>query len=329
MKKLTVHMGAHRCASSAIQALLRKKRADLAAGGVALFLREDMEAPDAAVDLRGLYRGGRWPFGRKGGLAKIADAIEALPENHVLVSEENLTGTMPGLYDDAFYPGFATFAGALAALGDRVDMAARMVVRRQDKYLESVYAFRVAFGFAGDFPAFLKRVDTAALSWMRLAAEADKAGLGGHCRFQVLEAWPKGQAGDDALAFLRVDEAVRVGGHPFRGNASFGEADLKLLLALNWLNLGYDIAWRREKLFPALRRREGRDDAAVLDAAGLTLTPDDLASIRAMTDAPVVLKLEDEARAAMLAQYRDENRAFLSHAMTDAPLDVWEAAAHA
>ncbi|TNE62378.1 MAG: hypothetical protein EP335_12350 [Alphaproteobacteria bacterium] len=324
MKQLIVHMGAHRCASSAVQALLRRNRATLEAAGVALFLRADMEEADARVDARGLFRASWRNPTALWRAHRFRQAVMALPHDRIVISEENLIGTMPGQYDGLFYPGFSRFLNALVPLGAQLDLVPRMIVRRQDRFVQSAYAFRVAFGLAQAFPAFVKDLDLQGLSWLRLATGVDRTGLADRFRFQPLEAWPRAEAAARASAFLGLADVLPAADETLKGNASFPEDDLRLMLSLNRAGLGLDIMWRREKLFRALRNRDGESDMDILQACGLKLDRAARQALEGALASPPALTMDSDLRAWMVAHYRDENRAFLSHTTVAADPSLWE-----
>ena len=129
MKKLIVHMGAHRCASSATQAFLRRNRATIA-HHMCIMLRDDLTAEKHGIAMNRFHRYRWWHPARRREVAATMRAIKALPEDTILVSEENLMGIMPGHQGQGFYPGFDGFCAALSRLSRVADVHPRLVVRR-------------------------------------------------------------------------------------------------------------------------------------------------------------------------------------------------------
>jgi|GEM_PF-1713659 len=214
---IIIHAGFHRCASTAVQDLLRARRPVIEASGTALLLREDLEGWLAGRQLRLLYRhkAGSLPSAVRFALAK--SMLRRTGAARVLISEENLIGMMPGVAETRFYPHFRAFLKAVKLLSQDFDISLRFITRRPDRFLESAYAFRVVRGLRMPFPAFLEAVGQDAADWSRLAAEVEAAGLLGLTRFACLEAWGQENPGAAALAFLGHADAAD-GDLKFSGN---------------------------------------------------------------------------------------------------------------
>ena len=322
MKKLIVHMGAHRCASSATQALLRRNRADIEASGVALLLRDELVAETHGVAMNRFYDYRFWHPLRRRDVAVTRRALAHIPQDTVLVSEENLMGIMPGHLRAGFYSGFGPFCQALAVLKRDVEVHPRLVVRRQDRLIESIYGFRVAFGLRDDFGAFIAPFYQMDLSWLRLATTLQRTGFSDTARIDVLEAWPRSvDATDHVLRFLGLEGLALDGGGLRHGNSRFDEPVLEVLLAMNRCALGLDMGWRRDVLFPALRKADGPVFELVQEL--LCLGGDEASVLKAALAVPSRFRLTDAERSHFLASTQEDNVAFLKHPLVQVDAGCW------
>jgi len=316
MKKLTLHLGMHRCASTTTQNLLRANRALLAERGIGVILRADMEAMPA-LDMRLWHRRYKLDPRGWGAVERFVDAVDAMAEPHVVVSEENLVGTMPGVLDRQFYPHFEHLLNRLASLKARFDLQLRFVMRRQDRYLESVYAFRVARGLAEDFDSFRASFPPAAFDWTKITAALDKYGLAGQNRIAVMDDW-RGPALNRHLATLLGLETEGLV-LKSRGNPSLPAVHLPLLLAMNHAGAMPDQTERKVKLLPMLSALAELD----LDAVATLLSAEDARKAEENLDAKVCTGFTNSSRAAFLNLYQGANRQFLEQASVKADASVW------
>ena len=320
MKKLIVHMGAHRCASSATQAFLRRNCAENVRD-VRIVLRDDLLSRTDGFAMTRFYRNRPWHPAYWQDMASTRAAIKACPQDVIVISEENLMGLMPGHEGAGFYPGFANLCRALAKLESVAEVHPRLVVRRQDRLLESIYGFRVAFGLRQDFTDYIRPFLGQDLSWYKMAQALDAAGLAGQARIDVLEAWPREGTTEHLMDFLGVPDLRLAGGGLRMGNSRFSEAALELMLAMNRTGTGVDTEWRRQVLFPALRH--GAEPTAQLIADLLELPEDRMAVLKAALQIPARFSLANEERAAILDACEAGNKAFLKHTMVGASGDIW------
>ncbi|WP_020401391.1 hypothetical protein [Kordiimonas gwangyangensis] len=321
MKKLIVHMGAHRCASSATQAFLRRNCAENVRD-VRIVLRSDLLARTDGFAMTGFYRNRPWHPAYWRDMASTRAAIKACPQDMIVVSEENLMGLMPGHEGAGFYPGFANLCRALAKLRSVAEVLPRLVVRRQDRLLESIYGFRVAFGLRQDFADYIRPFLGQDLSWYKMAQALDAAGLAGQSRIDVLEAWPREGTTEHLMDFLCVPNLQLGGGGLRMGNSRFSEEALELMLAMNRTGTGVDVDWRRKVLFPALRQGAAPTVQFVADL--LELQEDQTAVLKAALQIPARFSLTNEERAAILAACEAGNKAFLKHTIVGASGDIWD-----
>jgi hypothetical protein len=104
----------------------------------------------------------------------------------LVISEENLLGLMPG--HRAARGVYASHRLALRALqlaAHASELHVRWIVRRQDRFLESVYAFRVSRGATEGFESFAARIGPG-LRWAGIARAFASSGLT-DARIQLFE----------------------------------------------------------------------------------------------------------------------------------------------
>lgn len=325
MKKLVIHMGAHRCGSTAIQSLLRREQDQLLDRGVRVHLRADMVS--GGIDLRRLHRytlvNPSWQ--RK--LKQISQSLCAMEHDVLLASEENLMGTMPAVRGHGFYPNFDRLIRALtrldALVGDSVEIAPRLVVRRQDHYLESVYAFRVSRGFDRGFDSFVRTVTRSPISWLRLGQAMSRLPATVDPAIALLEAWPKPAAADKALDFLIGPNNVELSAHRLTGNTRYSSSGLRLILALNRAKIDWqNAAWKRD-VFDLVDIYRDNPDADLAYVVKHRLEARAFARFEKHYTPDGKLGFSSNERDALLAQYADENREFLNLPIVAGTTDSW------
>ncbi len=319
MKKLVIHMGAHRCGSTAIQSMLRRERATLADNGVRVHLRADMA--ERGMDFRRLHRYRSVNPLWHAKLQDIASRLAAVTEDTLLASEENLMGTMPAVRGNGFYPHFDRLVRGLAKLdattGKIIQIAPRLVVRRQDNYLESVYAFRVSRGLTKTFDTFLASVDGKSISWLRLAKLLAALPQTIAPSIAILETWPKPSAADKALEFLIGPNDVALSTRRLTGNTRYSSQQLRLILALNQAKIAWQEAvWRDDVVGcqlvdEALQRLKDHVSSGAYARFEQHYVPD------------AKIGFSDTERGQFLAGYTRENQEFFSLPIVCAEAGVW------
>ncbi|WP_068304417.1 hypothetical protein [Kordiimonas lacus] len=218
-QQIIIHAGFHRCASTAVQDMLRARRTAIEATGTALLLREDLQGWLTGRQLRLLYRHQDDSLVSSLRLKLVASMLQRIRADRIVISEELLLGLMPGVRDPGFYPHFGNFMRAMKRLAKSFDVDLRLVARRPDRFLESAYAFRVRQGLREAFPDYVARIGEQDVSWLRLVREVERAGLTANTRFTCLESWPKERAGHAVLEFLGLDTVagdtpIKLSGNP-------------------------------------------------------------------------------------------------------------------
>lgn len=325
MRKLIIHMGAHRCGSTAVQSMLRREQTELLAHDIKVLLRADMVA--GGVDLRRLHRYHSVnPIWQK----KLKDtvfAVDNIENDTMLVSEENLMGTMPAVRSKGFYPHFGRLVRGMERLGamlpDQVSIEPRLVVRRQDRYLESVYAFRVSRGLAQGFDRFLKNVTKSSISWCRLAQQLEKLQPAISPKIALLEAWPKPTAADQALRFLVGPNECRLSSGRLTGNTRHSHATLRLMLALNKAKIQWRTApWKQDVLELADIYRD-EPEADMVYVLKDRVSKRDYSRFERAYNPSAKLGFEDAQREFFLSDLSADNEDFLKREIVISPADAW------
>lgn len=328
MIHLVLHLGAHRCGSTAIQTLLTRERDALKNAGVAVVLREDMK--NGVLDLRRLHR--YRPYNPLWWLKLRRAANPGTFPQHTMtttiISEENLMGTMPVVRGHGFYPHFEKLAQGILKLGtlagDRFIVHPRLIARRQDRYLESVYAFRVSRGLPLSFDAFVRAATKTRISWLRLARALDSvSGEDVIPKVAVLEAWPKLSSAREALTFLEVSSSMELQSPRLTGNVRYSPNGLSLMLALNRAQINWLSQNRLTDVVQEIAAEPGLSLAGILNRCDERLSSKEMQALRDhLTESPK-LGFDASERAALLADYAQENRHFLSMDMVQADTEIW------
>ncbi len=153
--EITVHVGAHRTGTTALQRLLQRHADRLAAAGIGFLGPATLRREDLAGELRA------WMKARAAGyasapspLATECDRLASTGCLHVVISEENLPGAMgPNLSRAELYPNaevrLADLSAALPAAPARIFLT----VRDYPGYWRSCHAHALLAGDAVDFDA--------------------------------------------------------------------------------------------------------------------------------------------------------------------------------
>jgi len=169
-----LHLGAHRTGTTAFQAFLQANRARLAARGTALWLPADLRGgPLEALAAR---PGGRaraladLPLKRH--LAQALARLEAAGHGRLIVSEENLLGTMAGcLAAAAPYPQAGARLARLGRLFSGRIVRVGIGLRGYDTWWASVMAFRLLRGGPVPDAALLDRLARSPRGWAEVLEE--------------------------------------------------------------------------------------------------------------------------------------------------------------
>ncbi|WP_413872044.1 hypothetical protein [Albidovulum sp.] len=168
-REITVHLGAHRTGTTALQRLLQRHSGRLAAAGVGFLGPATLRREDLAGDLRA------WMKARAAGHASATAPLAAECERlvsagcrHVVISEENLPGAMgPNLSRAELYPNAEARLAELSAALPAPPARIFLTVRDYPGYWRSARAHALLAGDDVDFDAS-RFAGTAGNSWMPL-----------------------------------------------------------------------------------------------------------------------------------------------------------------
>lgn len=315
MKTLTLHLGMHRCGSTTVQNFLRANREALRQQGIAVLLRPDLKA-DRALDMRTWHRRLALDPRMWDHTGRLVRRLKAIDPNHIIISEEGLISLMPGLKSRTFYPHIEVFLKRLRPLRSQIDLRLRFIVRRQDRFLESVYAFRLFRGLTDDFETFHRSFPPECFDWNHIAGALERSGLADQTRIAVLEAMPLPRIADTLNEFLDCDLAEPLSVN--RGNKSIAKESLPLFLALNRAGGMPSPAERRRLLLPHMKNR-------ALEASDLAqiLTPKMYAKVMDLYTSVHSVQFSAKDRADWLSVYAGANAKFFDKPYVDADSDIW------
>jgi hypothetical protein len=292
-------LGAHRAGSSTIQGILVRHRERLLAAGVTAWTRKDLVASPTRRQLLALPRAAArglvaaWPISRA-------------PTDSVVVSEENLLGKMPGHRGAGFYREHVRAIRGLGALGRVFDLGLRFVVRRQDRFLVSVWSFRVSRGSTEDLPSFVARLG-GTLHWLPIALALARTSA--DVRIALFEDLFASKSESDIGRFLGVPTG-RAWRRPLRrGNVGLRGVAVHAMRHLNRL-ANLDAAERKVVRVALARLHDAVPPADLAEALRRPASLVAQAFALAAREPPADLSASE--RRAFLAPYAEENRTLLA-----------------
>jgi hypothetical protein len=317
MKKLTLHLGMHRCASTTTQNMLKSNRDLLAGRGVGVVLRPDMET-NSSIDIRRWHRQSAVDIRSWGSMARFADALDRMEHDHLIISEENLVGPMPAVLSRNFYPHIEQFLKRVAGLKDRFDLQLRFVVRRQDRFLESVYAFRLGRGLTEGFEAFLDSFPPNCFEWNKVTSALNKYQLTEASQIFVMDNCSGRVLGERLAMLIGLELAgLKLGGS---GNKSLPAACMPLLLAVNRADVMPDLQDRKQALFPLLKRAVEAD----IHVLAPLFSAAEMRRVNELFEPQEPVGFSAAGRVDFLKVYKTVNQRFLSDASMQHTLeDIW------
>jgi len=307
MTFLTLHIGAHRCASTAIQHLLKANKDSLTQQGISLLYRSQLDQPGPIRALPRLYAK-RWfdPFARAR-LSRLGR--ELLDIGNAIISEENLCGMMPGQSDYTFYTGKRRLFKAISVLkrDDRLQFRLVLMARRQDRFVESLYAFRVRRGEARSFSEFAGHFKPARMDWNRFVMKAEAHGLSKDLHIGTIEG-------------LSVDLVSDLFGQKLQGalegNESMMPGHINLWRSLNEQGIAFSCDKQRRALVLALRAHgdvpSQREALLICDDIALAVRPDQIEKALKASQSDPLPRFSEHERQAFLTPLMAVNRIFLA-----------------
>ncbi len=178
MVEVVFHVGAHKCATTAIQAGLgRIAASDPCIVYVPPSRRGGAGAPPGAERAQALHdlvrlvgRGEEAALPLDGVVDGLCRLIEAHGDRERIVfSDEYILGGMPGLRW-SFYPRAGLAREAIEGVGRRFPTRVLLQSRETAGYLKSSHQFRVRMGMTLGYAGFLEAYDLSSISWEKLGA---------------------------------------------------------------------------------------------------------------------------------------------------------------
>jgi hypothetical protein len=245
--ELALHIGVHRTATTSLQQTLGKASAELAAAGMAFWGPDTMRVPGRRDHARNLRRAAEDAAARAAAEAArqdVAGALAALAGGGIgrlLVSEENLIGTMEGNFAaGALYPNAGRNLAAAADLFGRPPSEVFLGIRDYAGWWASAYAQCVVLREMPPFEA--ERIAASARGWPEVAEDVAAALPGAR-----MTLWRHGPGAPEAAlaAMLPAPLAGRVVLRGRRANAALSARGLVRLAARRRREGGFDPAARR------------------------------------------------------------------------------------
>ncbi|MCB1351972.1 MAG: hypothetical protein KDK03_04470 [Rhodobacteraceae bacterium] len=165
-RKIYFHIGAHKTASTFLQANLRASREALANAGLDVVLRQDVLATPFAKELGKVSQDRHDPEEISSKAAQSLRKVLPKGTNDVLVTCEDLVSSLK-IQD--FYQHLGKAAQYICKALPKFDVHFILYIRRQPDYIESVYMQNVHLGRSIKFERYLERANAVDLSWLKVA----------------------------------------------------------------------------------------------------------------------------------------------------------------
>lgn len=173
-RKTHLHIGAHKTASSFLQANIRANREALAKQGLDTILRGDILETPFAKELYAVSQATHDPGNVTAQSARSLRTILSGLEQNILISCE---GLVCRLKVEDFYQNISDAVRYIAAALPESDIHYIFYVRRQPDFIESIYMQYVHLGRSLSFEKFLEKAAEVDFSWLRVV-EGLEAGAG-------------------------------------------------------------------------------------------------------------------------------------------------------
>ena len=322
MKRLILHIGAHRAGSTTIQHLLCSRSDALRREGIAVLTRSQLMSDRWLAPLA---------VARGGILSTLAGAavLHRLRGEVAVVSEENMLGLMPGHRPEEFYAQHRTALRNFALWARWFAISLRWIVRRQDRFLESVYAFRISRGTTEDFATFCGRLHDR-LHWLRLAqslARLQRCDL----RIGLFEDVIAGESAPRLTRFLGLPGDADLWGATLRRrNFSVSGPMLSFMRGLWLYDPSINTVEQRKAVATVLERHKDsvlpplKEMEQAFDASPLQIAFSQVRAAHAFAAKAPEPKFDARQRRALLDHYAEENRRLMSLPCIEGHRDLWE-----
>ena len=164
-RKIYFHIGAHKTASSFLQANLRTHQDAISCAGLDVILRQEILKTPFAKELGDVAHGRRSPNIVSSKSSKNIRKILSRKKGNVLIANEDLISS---LKVQDFYQNIENSVSYICKILPDFDVYFVLYIRRQADYLESVYMQYVHLGRNLKFDRFMKRTEDVDFSWLRV-----------------------------------------------------------------------------------------------------------------------------------------------------------------
>ncbi len=230
---IVIHIGAHRCGSTALQSALRMARDTEAVPNGDIVIKTEIDRHPQLRALRRLSTAHRFDLKYQRQLHALGRWLQA-QRGPLIISDENLLGPMTGIQGSRHYPNLTKVFRGLARLTPALGKRLRIVVlaRPVDRLIESIYAFRVLRGETQSFRAFVDSLKLDDFRWSRFQTAAQATNLLQNLHLLPIEDFT------DAIASALFSVPVPLSQVPRTVNGSLPPQRLNLLRALHQAKIG-------------------------------------------------------------------------------------------
>ncbi|UTW55059.1 hypothetical protein [Kordiimonas sp. SCSIO 12610] len=334
MQKLTIHMGVHRAGSTSLQSFLRAHSTDLEEENIKLLTRPDLKGTGFKGYLTKVKNTSPNSLIRMYLEKHLKSEFQKIEQDHILISEENLIGAMPVMRSasDLAYPKLDQFLYTLFNWRHEFDIHPRLIVRRQDKWVESLYAFQVFRGLGARFSEFTNSFSRKQLDWSFFLNALEQRGLLPHTLIMPLEACGGQDHSEWVPNFLGIDDGT-LSNHRVETNERMLLRDLKLFWALNKIGWAKGKRGKRRNLRRKLvqmshihgdRELDRAEVGDYLLEAGVKVSNQNLKHVESAYLGMEYPYFSDVERQEFLAPYQNANKSFLNRPEVLGASDLWD-----
>jgi hypothetical protein len=192
-KQISLHIGAHKSASTTIQKNLQINAEELRANyGMEVWRIHAVDhAPifelfHAIGNNKLSYKHADYQPALARAQAQIDLMLAETDADHIICSHEGFLGTLR-LHPYGFYRNCETAMRALGSLFSNHNVSIMLIVRRQDTFLESCYKHQFKLGEDIEFDAYSRDLSPARMSWNRICQTISNNLPGAHLWVQPFE----------------------------------------------------------------------------------------------------------------------------------------------
>ncbi len=334
MKKLIIHMGVHRSGSTSLQSYLKASASALEEADIKLLTRDELKGVVFKGYLTRLKHISPNSLLRTYIQNHVETTLNKVSCSNIIMTEENLIGGMPVMRSGVGtpYPKANLFLRSLNHWRHDFDIYPRFIVRRQDRWIESLYAFQVYRGLGARFSEFVSYFSRLNMDWGVLIDDLDHFKLIDKSIIMPLQTC-SGRAYEDWVPKFLGIEHRHFGVATVGTNESMLLRDLKLFWALNKIGWAKGKRGKRRNLRRKLvqlshshgdRELERAEIGDYLAEAGVRVPKQQLKHVESAYLGMEIPYFSDQGREIFLKPYQDANKRFLAHSQVMATCDLWQ-----